>query len=347
MAARRSAGSTGRDLVDRELPPPPTLTKEELATVDGLIKALRKAQHCKQAEEAEVEIPLESILFVCSKVRETLLSQPTLLNLEPPVNIVGDIHGQFLDLLRFFEVGGFPPEGTYLFLGDYVDRGTMGIECAMLLMCYKLRYPNNFFMLRGNHECTSISRIYGFYEECKRRYTKTLKPWRKFNEVFDVLPFAAIVGDRIFCTHGGLSPELESLQQIIDIQRPTDVPDEGLLCDLLWADPDPDVDEWEPSDRGVSFVFGAAVVEKFLEDNGFDLFVRAHQVVEDGYEFFPHDGRKLVTVFSAANYCGQFDNAGAMLIVDKEMICSFHVMCPIERMGTFQVEGRPGTPAED
>merc|ERR1712060_351281 len=134
------------------------------------------------------------------------LSQSALLELEAPINIVGDIHGQYWDLLRIFEYGGFPPESNYLFLGDYVDRGKHSLEVMTLLLVYKIKYPENFFMLRGNHECAAITRIYGFYDECKMRYN--IKMWKAFCEVFNRLPFAAVIDDKIFCVHGGLSPEV-------------------------------------------------------------------------------------------------------------------------------------------
>lgn len=193
-------------------------------------------------------------------------------------------------------------------LRDYVDRGKNGLECICMLLAYKIKYPENFFLLRGNHECASINRIYGFYDECKRRYN--IKMWKKFQDVFNVLPFAAIVDEKIFCIHAGLSPDLNSPDQIKRIMRPTDVPDAGLLCDLLWSDPEADIAGWAENDRGVSYTFGADVVSKFLVKHDFDLIVRAHQVVEDGYEFFAD--RQLVTIFSAPNYCGEFDNAGAV-----------------------------------
>ncbi|XP_048476690.1 serine/threonine-protein phosphatase PP1-alpha catalytic subunit-like [Rhincodon typus] len=187
-----------------------------------------------------------------------------------------DIHGQYYDLLRLFEYGGFPPESNYLFLGDYVDRGKQSLETICLLLAYKIKYPENFFLLRGNHECASINRIYGFYDECKRRYN--IKLWKTFTDCFNCLPIAAIVDEKIFCCHGGLSPDLQSMEQIRRIMRPTDVPDQGLLCDLLWSDPDKDVQGWGENDRGVSFTFGAEVVAKFLHKHDLDLICRAHQI---------------------------------------------------------------------
>lgn len=235
--------------------------------------------------------------------------------------VIGDIHGQYYDLLRLFEYGGFPPQSNYLFMGDYVDRGKQSLETICLLLAYKIKYPENFFILRGNHECASINRIYGFYDECKRRYN--IKLWKTFTDCFNCLPIAALVDEKIFCMHGGLSPDLQSFEQIRRVMRPTDVPDTGLLCDLLWSDPDKDIVGWSENDRGVSFTFGPDIVSKFLQKHDIDLICRAHQVVEDGYEFFSK--RQLVTIFSAPNYCGEFDNAGAMMSVDDSLMCSFQV----------------------
>ena len=179
---------------------------------------------------------------LCLKSREIFLSQPILLELEAPLKICGDIHGQYTDLLRLFEYGGFPPEANYLFLGDYVDRGKQSLETICLLLAYKIKYPENFFILRGNHECASINRIYGFYDECefasisycfhirstnydfhfelgKRRYN--IKLWKTFTDCFNCLPVSAIVDEKILCMHGGLSPELLNLDQIKRIMRPT------------------------------------------------------------------------------------------------------------------------------
>jgi serine/threonine-protein phosphatase PP1 catalytic subunit len=186
----------------------------------------------------------------------------------------GDVHGQYYDLLRIFEYGGFPPEANYLFLGDYIDRGKQSIETVCLLLCYKIKYPENFFLLRGNHECAQINRIYGFYDECKRRYS--IRLWKVFSDVFNCLPVAALIDEKIFCMHGGLSPELKELQQIKNIMRPTDVPDTGLLCDLLWSDPERGVEEYGDNDRGVSFTFGENVVRKFNSKHDIDLICRAH-----------------------------------------------------------------------
>jgi len=319
---------------------PSSITNSSIATTDDPIisimqrlLALRGSPPGTQASISEAEIKL-----LTTRVRPILLSQPMLLELEAPLKICGDVHGQYLDLLRLFEYGGFPPQANYLFLGDYVDRGKQSLEVICLLLCYKIQYPNNFFILRGNHEAAGINRIYGFYDECKRRYS--IKLWKQFSELFNCLPVSALIDEKILCMHGGLSPEIESLQQIADLSRPCDIPDVGLMCDLLWSDPDHTINGWGENDRGVSFVFGADVVCNFLEKHDLDLVVRAHQVVEDGYEFFA--GRRLVTLFSAPNYCGEFDNAGGIISVDENLCCSFMIIKPSSRSERFAQRSMSG-----
>ncbi|KAI0001595.1 Metallo-dependent phosphatase-like protein [Russula vinacea] len=266
------------------------------------------------------------IVAICQASRDIFLSQPTLIELSPPVKIVGDVHGQYSDLIRLFEMCGFPPASNYLFLGDYVDRGKQSLETFLLLLCYKIKYPENFFLLRGNHECANVTRVYGFYDECKRRCN--IKTWKTFVDVFNCLPIAAIVASKIFCVHGGLSPSLQSMEDIKALQRPTDVPDYGLLNDLLWSDPSDTALEWEDNERGVSFCFGKTIINEFLVRYDMDLICRAHMVVEDGYEFW--NDRTLVTVFSAPNYCGEFDNYGACMSVSEDLLCAFELLKPLD-----------------
>mmetsp|Transcript_13774 Transcript_13774/g.22746 ORF Transcript_13774/g.22746 Transcript_13774/m.22746 type:complete len:330 (+) Transcript_13774:269-1258(+) len=292
--------------------------------VDNVIDRLLENRNKPGKQGKPVNLEEQEIRSMLSVAREVFMNQPPLLELEAPIKVCGDIHGQYPDLLRLFEAAGFPPEANYLFLGDYVDRGKQSLETICLLLAYKIKYPENFFILRGNHECASINRIYGFYDECKRRYSTKL--WKSFTDCFNCLPVAAIIDDKIFCLHGGLSPELTTMDQIRRVQRPTDIPDNGLLCDLLWADPEKDQVGWAENDRGVSFTFGADVVLKFLQRHDLDLVCRAHQVVEDGYEFFAK--RSLVTLFSCPNYCGEFQNSGAMMSVDHNLICSFQILKP-------------------
>ncbi|KAI8142269.1 Metallo-dependent phosphatase-like protein [Fennellomyces sp. T-0311] len=266
------------------------------------------------------------IVAICRAAQEVFMSQPTMIELNPPVKILGDVHGQYHDLIRLFNMGGFPPDSNYLFMGDYVDRGKQSLETILLLFCYKIKFPENFFLLRGNHECANVTRVYGFYDECKRR--TNVKIWKTFVDVFNALPIAALVAGKIFCVHGGLSPSMQSLDDVRNIARPTDVPEYGLLNDLLWSDPSDTAVEWEDNERGVSYCFGKRVVNEFLARHDLDLVCRAHMVVEDGYEFF--NDRTLVTVFSAPNYCGEFDNFGAIMSINEDLLCSFELLTPTE-----------------
>eukprot|EP00099_Drosophila_melanogaster_P015816 NP_524707.1 protein phosphatase D5 [Drosophila melanogaster] len=313
MSRRSTVLSTGKESSKEE--------KNRMSQLDVIIGQLktmavgnRRAGNLSEA----------TITYICQASRELFLSQPMLLELSAPVKICGDLHGQFKDLLRIFQQCGVPPLSNYLFLGDYVDRGHCSIETLSLLLTYKLRYPETFFLLRGNHESADLNRVYGFFDECKRRYS--IKLWRSFVDCYDCMPVAAIIADRIFCVHGGLSPDLNNLDDIRRLNRPTDVPSDGLLCDLLWSDPDETTGTWASNDRGVSFTFGANIVEGFLMQHKFNLIVRAHQVVEDGYEFFAD--RQLVTIFSAPNYCDIFDNCGAVLVVDAKLVCHFVIIRP-------------------
>ena len=172
---------------------------KKVLDIDKIITDLLKVRRLKPG--TQVKLAQEDIIGILSKARAVFMSQPMLLEIRGPINICGDTHGQFYDLLRLFEMGKFPPQSNYLFLGDYVDRAHQSIETICLLFCYKIKYPENFFLLRGNHECASINRIYGFYDECKRRYN--IKLWRLFGDVFNCLPVAALVEDNILCMHGG------------------------------------------------------------------------------------------------------------------------------------------------
>ncbi|XP_063933072.1 serine/threonine-protein phosphatase PP1-beta-like, partial [Zophobas morio] len=189
--------------------------------VNNVIERLLEVR--EQQPGTSVSLSEDEVKALCFKAREIFLSQPNLLELEAPIKVCGDIHGQYYDLLRLFQYGGFPPEANYLFLGDYVDRGQQSLETICLLLAYKIKYPENFFLLRGNHECASINRIYGFYDECKRRYS--VKLWKIFTSCFNTLPVAAIIEERIFCCHGGLSPSLLNMDDIRNIVRPTDIPE--------------------------------------------------------------------------------------------------------------------------
>ncbi|KAM3197446.1 hypothetical protein ACQJBY_072858 [Aegilops geniculata] len=309
--------------------------------LDDVIQRLLDAEAPLSSPSAAPPLKGEEIRHLCAAAKELLLKQPTLLELSAPINICGDIHGQYADLLRLFrEIGAPSAANRYLFLGDYVDRGTQSIETICLLLAYKLKYPDAFFLLRGNHECAAVNKLYGFYSECTTRARRIIRLWEEVNAVFDCLPLAALVGreggrgskdkKKILCVHGGLSPELKSPDQIRQIKRPlADVPDSGLVCDLLWSDPAADGDDWGWGDprRSTSFTFGADVVEEFCERHGLAMVCRAHEMKEGGYDQ-GFAGGKLVTVFSAPNYCGKCGNDGAVMTVAADLACSFRVFHP-------------------
>ncbi|KAJ3383354.1 hypothetical protein HDU92_004255 [Lobulomyces angularis] len=272
---------------------------DQYLNLDSCIQRLLDCRNSKVVKN--ICLKQNEIFAICMATREVLLEQPILLELNPSVNVVGDIHGQYGDLLRIFDLLGYPPTSNYLFLGDYVDRGKQSLETILLLFCYKIKFRDNFFILRGNHECYSVNRVYGFYDECKRR--SSLKVWRCFGDVFNCLPVAAIIAGKIFCVHGGLSPDLNSMEDIRNLTRPRDVPDSGLLNDLLWSDPSEHAIDWEESERGVSYCFGKTCVDAFLKKFDLDLVCRAHMVVEE-------------------------DNKGAIMTVDEDLLCSFEILQP-------------------
>ena len=198
-------------------------------------------------------------------------------------------------------------------MGDFVDRGFYSVETFLLLLALKVRHPDRITLIRGNHESRQITQVYGFYDECLRKYG-SVNVWRLCCEIFDYLPLAALVDDQVFCVHGGLSPSIESLDQIKTIDRKQEVPHDGPMCDLMWSDPE-EMQGWGVSPRGAGFLFGKDKVDEFNHKNNIDLIARAHQLVMEGYkEMF---NKSLVTVWSAPNYCYRCGNIAAILELDN------------------------------
>ena len=280
--------------------------KLENFDLDGWIGRLLK---CQQLNESEV-------IQLCEKLKEVYMREQNVQPVRAPVTVCGDIHGQFHDLMELFKLSGKPPDVNYLFLGDYVDRGYYSVECVCLLFSYKLRYPDRITLLRGNHETRAITQVYGFYDECIRKYGNA-NIWKNLTDVFDYLPLTAIIENQLFCLHGGLSPKLNTLDMIRQLERMQEVPHEGAMCDLLWSDPDDEVEGWGPSPRGAGFIFGKSISQKFCHENGLKMVVRAHQLINEGYE--PRHDNIVVTVFSAPNYCYRCNNLAAIMELDEEM----------------------------
>lgn len=282
-----------------------------------------------QKFEKKINYTFKELKGLLKEAKSTYINNNALCELSSPVNIVGDIHGQFNILQRIFEVVGLPGKVRYLFLGDYVDRGPNSLECICLLIAYKLLFPDKVFLLRGNHEFEYINRTYGFWKEIQDRFESNSadKLFELFNELFGYFPIAALVQNKIFCVHGGLSPHLKSLNDIREIQMPINILTEGLLQDLLWADPQDNLKGFKDNTaRECSVLFGEDVVLDFCNKLKIDLIVRGHQVVKDGYSFFAN--RHLVTVFSVPQYSPDLNNKGAVMQIDKSFVVSFAILNP-------------------
>ena len=306
--------------------------KEENENNDSIYKIIKKLKKARKGSICqELSIKEDQCNYIIDKSYEIIQKEESLLKIQAPLYICGDIHGQYYDLLRVFDILNYPPQSTFLFLGDYVDRGKQSLECLLLLLCLKIQYPDKIFLLRGNHECEALNKIYGFYDECKRRLS--IKCFKKITNLFNMMPISALINENILCMHGGLSKDLQDIEQINKILRPTDIPNEGLLCDLLWSDPNENLTEdFGINERNISITFSKDYVKNFVEKNNLDLICRAHQVVEEGFEFFAD--MKLVTVFTAPNYMGEFDNNGGILEIGEDLLCKFHVLRPnFERGG--------------
>lgn len=217
--------------------------------------------------------------------------------------------------MELFKVGGDCPKTNYIFMGDFVDRGFHSVETFLLLLALKVRYQDRITLIRGNHESRQITQVYGFYDECLRKYG-SVNVWRYCTEIFDFLPLAAIIDDKIFCVHGGLSPSFDTLDEIKTIDRKQEVPHDGAMCDLMWSDPE-EIAGWSMSPRGAGFLFGGDIVAQFCQTNNVRQIARAHQLVMDGYRKMFND--TLVTVWSAPNYCYRCGNVAAILELDENL----------------------------
>lgn len=266
---------------------------------------------------------------LCNKAKETLQRESNVVPVPAPVTVCGDVHGQFMDLMELFEIGGKIPSTNYVFMGDYVDRGYYSVETVSLLLALKIRYPDRLTLTRGNHESRQITQVYGFYDECIKKYG-TANIWRAFTDTFDYLPLTCVVENAIFCLHGGLSTSLDTLDMVRKIDRIQEPPHEGPMCDLLWSDPD-DRAGWGISPRGAGYTFGQDISEGFNHTNRLTLISRAHQLVMEGYNW-AHD-KNVVTIFSAPNYCYRCGNQAAIMEVDDNLRYSFTQFDPASRRG--------------
>eukprot|EP01126_Amoeba_proteus_P052336 TRINITY_DN6310_c0_g1_i1.p1 TRINITY_DN6310_c0_g1~~TRINITY_DN6310_c0_g1_i1.p1 ORF type:complete len:414 (+),score=60.75 TRINITY_DN6310_c0_g1_i1:267-1508(+) len=294
-------------------------SKTEKVSVNSLFSS---EPSCTQTEkwlqpfyQAE-HLSYETIMDLCDRAKNIIGSEPNIKHVSSPVNICGDIHGQFYDLLELFRIGGKVPTFNYIFMGDYVDRGYYSVETFSLLLALKVAYPEKITLLRGNHESRLVSFTYGFRSECLSKYPRVgINIWEKFLSVFNVLNLVVLVDNQIMCVHGGLSPDVRSLNDISAIPRFCEIPNEGPMSDLVWSDPT-DLCTWVKSCRGAGYEFGADATRQFTSDNGLDLIVRSHQLCQEGFMWW--FDKKLVNIWSAPNYTYTCGNKASIMYVWRE-----------------------------
>lgn len=333
------------DRVMTDVVPPPRfpLPHRKLFTKTGIdLRMLRS--HLQK----EGRLLKEDAMYLIATAAQLFRKEPNLLSLEDPITVCGDVHGQFFDLLRLMEAGGNPANTRYLFLGDYVDRGCFSTECVFYLFAHKITYNKSFWMLRGNHECRHLTAFFNFKDECLYKYDETI--YGAIMDAFDCLPIAATINGKFLACHGGLSPDISELKDIEAIDRFKEVPRDGPFCDLLWADPADD-DKDEDGDDGsserlpttwfafnetrqCSYIFGVDAVTTFLNKNNLTAIIRAHEACFDGYKFLFVSEQtqipRVITIFSAPNYCDVYKNKGACLkfkddlLNIRQYVCSPH-----------------------
>ncbi|OBR11831.1 Serine/threonine-protein phosphatase [Colletotrichum higginsianum IMI 349063] len=283
----------------------------------------------KQHFYREGRLTEEQALWILRTCTELLRAEPNLLEMDAPITVCGDVHGQYYDLMKLFEVGGDPSETRYLFLGDYVDRGYFSIECVLYLWCLKIHYPKTLWLLRGNHECRHLTDYFTFKLECKHKYSEAI--YEACMESFCCLPLAAVMNKQFLCIHGGLSPELHTLDDLRTIDRFREPPTQGLMCDILWADPLEDFGQEKTSDyflhnhvRGCSYFFSYPAACAFLEKNNLLSVIRAHEAQDAGYRMYRKTRTtgfpSVMTIFSAPNYLDVYNNKAAVLKYENNVM---------------------------
>eukprot|EP00759_Apiculatamorpha_spiralis_P057236 PhF_6_TR8514/c0_g1_i1/m.13326/K04460/PPP5C; serine/threonine-protein phosphatase 5 len=272
--------------------------------IEGMIETFTKDKLIHRKHATRIMLESRSIFAACTNVVQIPLGP------NDEITVCGDVHGQFYDLKNIFKLNGMPSiKNPYVFNGDVVDRGSYGVECLLLMLAFKILYPNSFFLSRGNHEGLNLNKVYGFEGEMKAKYSAEM--FDLCHDVFRALPLAHVIGSKVFLVHGGLfSKDGVTIADINKVDRFRDIPEEGLMCEMLWSDPQPMRGRC-PNKRGVGVAFGPDVTQEFMTTNNLSLVVRSHEVKDEGY-VVEHDG-KCITVFSAPNYCDQIGNKGALI----------------------------------
>ncbi|CCH43551.1 hypothetical protein BN7_3103 [Wickerhamomyces ciferrii] len=302
---------------------PPIINKKPSDNELFLSNGIPNLDFLKNHFLREGRLTEEQTIKILKMGSDVLRKEPNLLQVPAPITVCGDIHGQYFDLIKLFEVGGDPKDTSYLFLGDYVDRGSFSIECLLYLYSIKITYPNTFFLLRGNHECKHLTDYFTFKMECLHKYSSNV--YKAACDSFNTLPLAALMNGQYFCCHGGISPELNKPEDLNKIDRFREPPTRGLMCDILWSDPIEDYDENTDDDalfipnnvRGCSYAYTFKAVSNFLTRNNLLSVIRAHEAQDAGYRMYKRTETmgfpSLLTMFSAPNYLDTYKNKAAVL----------------------------------
>ena len=262
-------------------------------------------------------IARESLLTdLCKVITDMFTREPIVLNIDSNCIVMGDIHGHILDLFRVLNKFGTPEKNTYLFLGDLVDRGEFSIETVTLIFILKALYPKNVFIIRGNHEFPAMFQFNGFSKQVEETYGNHTVTYA-FSQAFTVMPLAAKVFNKIFCVHGGIGEGFTTTDDLYRLQRPILSYERDPVMSAVWSDPNSTIFEnnFLISPRGLGYHFSKEALEEFLHKENLKLLVRGHEPCDEGFHFTFDD--KLVTVFSASNYCGYGNNKAAVMIITQ------------------------------
>ena len=315
-----------KDRVIKEVLPPPQqpIDSSKLFTKNNLINYELLKEHLMK----EGKLYKKDLMEIISMAVGIFKKESNLVKILDPVNVVGDIHGQYYDLVSLLAIGGHPNDNKYLFLGDYVDRGAFSVECVILLYAMKISFNHNVVLLRGNHECRQLTSFFNFKTECEVKYD--IEIYNAFMSSFDALPISCLINEKFLCVHGGISPNLDVISGIEKLNRFNEIPKSGAVCDILWADPIEQESEAinlsfkDNSTRGCSYFFGLKAIKPFLSKNKLISVFRAHEAQLEGFKM--HKWEKtvsfppVITIFSAPNYCDVYNNKGSVVILKDNNI---------------------------